>query len=274
MKNSIGISEKIAPFFSVITVSYNAENSIANTIRSTLNQTFSDFEIVVKDGKSSDSTIKQMQEDQRIRLYVEKDSGIYDAMNAAINYASGKYFIFMNCGDQFASNDVLEMVYKRLISQKDPAIFYGDYRIGSLIKIQTAEINDFYLYRTPLCHQSMFINRELFLRYGLFNCNYKILADFEFTLHCWREKVPFIHDSIFVCEYLGDGVSESEKGVILKEKERRKILNQYYTPTQCRKFDIILIMSMRKFRIWLMSGNAPEWLMKLYQGVVNWINKH
>ena len=98
------------PFFSVIVVSLNAGSLIGNTISSVLSQTCNDYEIIVKDGVSTDDTLKHVPSNARIKVYSEPDKSLYDAMNQAITYSSGRYLIFMNCGDTFASRKVLEEV--------------------------------------------------------------------------------------------------------------------------------------------------------------------
>ena len=101
------------PYFSVIIVSFNASNTIEKTIQSVLAQSFTDYEIVVKDAVSTDDTLRYIPQNDKIAVYSEKDGGIYDGMNTAIKYAKGKYLIFLNCGDCFADNEVLQKVYEK-----------------------------------------------------------------------------------------------------------------------------------------------------------------
>ena len=102
--------------FSIITVCYNAQEVIGNTIKSTLNQSFHDFEYVIVDGDSQDNTFPSIQKivsayvQRNIKIVSEPDKGIYDAMNKATRMASGTYCLFMNAGDTFHSDDVLEKV--------------------------------------------------------------------------------------------------------------------------------------------------------------------
>ena len=83
------------PFFSIIVVSFNAGQTISNTINSILSQTFHDYEIVVKDGLSKDDTLKCIPKSEKIRVYSQDDCGIYDAMNQAIDLSTGKYVCFL-----------------------------------------------------------------------------------------------------------------------------------------------------------------------------------
>ena len=95
------------PKLSVIVPVYNTEKYLRECIDSILAQTFTDFEIVVKDGGSKDGSIEGMRRDERICLYTEPDKSIYDAMNQAVAHARGEFILFMNCGDLFYKEDVL-----------------------------------------------------------------------------------------------------------------------------------------------------------------------
>ena len=99
--------EEHTPVFSVVVVSLNAEKLIRSTLDSVLSQTFEDYEVIVKDGLSTDGTVNQIPSDDRIRVFVQKDTGIYDAMNQATSFTRGKYVLYLNCGDVFASSNVI-----------------------------------------------------------------------------------------------------------------------------------------------------------------------
>jgi glycosyltransferase involved in cell wall biosynthesis len=263
-----------SPYFSIIVVSFNAENLIEKTIESIINQTFHDYEIIIKDGCSKDNTIYNVPKNARIVLYSESDNGIYDAMNYAIIRSKGKYILFLNCGDYFNNCNVLFDVYNATKNYNGDEIVYGDYKSEDCICKQATNISDFYLYRTPLCHQTMFITRKLFSCIGLYDCSLKILADYDHTIHCWKEGITFYHINVIVCNYLGGGVSESIKGTKIKEIERNKLIKKYYNKSQRFKYDFILVMSLRKFRIWLFSGHCPQPVKNIYRKLVNYINEH
>ena len=84
------------PFFTVITASYNPGDALLTTVRAVLEQSFLDYEMIIKDGGSSDSSLEGLPSDGRIRTVCEPDTGIYDAMNRATELARGKYIVFMN----------------------------------------------------------------------------------------------------------------------------------------------------------------------------------
>ena len=257
--------------FSIITVCYNAEKIIRDTVQSALNQSCTDYEIIVKDGISKDNTLQMIPKSEKVRIVSKKDNGIYDAMNQAIEVATGDYLIFMNCGDAFANIDVLQYVKEKL-EHNSIDILYGNYIVDSVLRCQPEKLNGFYLYRTPLCHQSMIVRKQLFEEVGMYDCKYRILADYDFTLKSWKMGRKFLHLELPVCTYLGGGVSESAEGIEIKEKERKEILKKNYSLGERIKYNLILVCSLRKLRIWLMSGNAPEWFEKMYRRMANKMN--
>ena len=101
--------------FSIITVCLNPGEKLGITLESVLGQTCEDAEIIVKDGCSRDGSVEKWQREHggdpgadRVRIFVEKDSGIYDAMNQAAAHAQGEFLLFLNCGDAFPDEGVLE----------------------------------------------------------------------------------------------------------------------------------------------------------------------
>ena len=105
------------PFFSIIVVTYNAGPRLAMTVNSILAQSCGSFEILVKDGGSSDGSLQQCPEDARIRIFAGKDRGIYDAMNFAVRRAEGEFVYFLNTGDLLADAAVLEKVRREILRQ-------------------------------------------------------------------------------------------------------------------------------------------------------------
>lgn len=94
--------------FTIVVVCYNAGEKLKETVTSILDQSMTDYEVVIKDGMSTDGSIEALETlvtergaRERVKIIREKDQGIYDAMNAAIRHASGEYYLFLNCGDLF-----------------------------------------------------------------------------------------------------------------------------------------------------------------------------
>ena len=105
--------------FSIITASYNPGEKIIQTMRSIQDQTFGDYEVIIKDGGSKDGSLEEMMkvpqikaavEGGKIRIHVQEDKNVYDGMNQALPLCKGDYLLFLNCGDLFHDTQVLEHV--------------------------------------------------------------------------------------------------------------------------------------------------------------------
>lgn len=262
------------PFFSIIVVSYNAAALIKDTVESVLKQTFDDYEIVIKDACSTDDTIAQIPQSDKIRLFQSKDSGIYDGMNMAVGEAKGRFLHFLNCGDRFASDDVLEKVAAFIRSSAiSGGIVYGDCFYGNIYRKQPSRITPFFLYRTPMCHQSMFFSRIVFDELGMYDLSFRIAADYDCTIKAFKNHISFFYLNIPVCRYLGGGVSESAKGIQIKTREYQRIYNAYYSDWERFKYEILVTLSLRRLRYWVLSSKSPKFLREMYLKAVNRVNK-
>src|SRR5438105_363017 len=112
---------------SIITVAFNAQNTIERCITSVLRQNFKNVQYILIDGKSTDNTlqiINKYRENIDI-LISEPDNGVYDAMNKGITLATGDIIGTINADDFFADDDVLYNIEK-VFSEQDTGILYGD----------------------------------------------------------------------------------------------------------------------------------------------------
>jgi len=266
----------MTPFFTIIVVSLNAETTIGKTIQSILTQTFGNYEIVVKDGNSRDSTVSQVPPSDKIRIHQSGDSGIYDAMNQAIQLSTGQYLCFLNCGDVFASNDVLQKVFDGITKQLlicHPIVAYSDYRRNGIVFRSPRKMSDFYLYRTPLNHQTMFVAKEIFAKHGMFTTTLAILADHELTMRLYKAKVHFLYVDVVSCDYLGGGMSELQTNYAKLRRESAQIRGRYFSRVQLVVYGLVILLSAQKVREWIISDSSPKLLRVAYRGVVNIINR-
>jgi glycosyltransferase involved in cell wall biosynthesis len=171
-----------APFFSIISAVYNAEGVVESTAASLRNQTFREFEWIVVDGGSSDGTldvIRPFLVDGRDTVISEPDRGVYDAMNKGLRQAKGKVVQFLNAGDRFASEDVLEEVAAEFGDDVDA--LYGDTVLelanGLTVFKPALNLETCRYRRIPFSHQSLFTRRELHLLHP-FDLTYTIAADY------------------------------------------------------------------------------------------------
>ena len=153
--------------FSIITVCLNAGKDLQETVGSVLSQTETDYELLIKDGGSTDGSLEELPEDWHIRLVSGKDTSIYDAMNQAVKLAQGEYFLFLNCGDLLTDNRVLEKV-RDCISREKADIVYGEQylRKQKCVVPSPTRLTDFICYRNIPCHQVCFYHRKLFEKRG------------------------------------------------------------------------------------------------------------
>lgn len=257
------------PFFSVIVVSLNAGSLIGSTVKSALSQTCVDYEIIVKDGKSTDDTLKYVPEDSRIKVFSEPDKSLYDAMNQAISYSSGRYLIFMNCGDTFASDTVLEDV-RKAVKDGDYGMIYGDYKRDGIIKKQPLTLTRFNMYRTILCHQSVFFNGRILRDKKKYDTRYKILADYDLEQDMAKTS-SYIHVDTVVCDFLGGGISETKEGLKQKNKDRKDIIAAHYSVPRRMGYFVLWHLTFPLLRRKL-SESKNEKIRKGYQSLVNRVN--
>lgn len=257
------------PFFSIIVVSLNAGKLIDLTISSALSQTCKDYEIIVKDGVSTDDTLKHVPSNDHIKVYSEPDKSLYDAMNQAITYSSGRYLIFMNCGDAFSSPKVLEEV-KNAVKDNNYGMIYGDYTNNGVVRKQPEQLTRFNMYRTILCHQSVFFSGETLRNEKKYDIKYKILADYDLEQDMAKTSNS-IHVDTVICNYLGGGLSETKEGLKQKYKDRRDIIASHYSAFERFRYCVLWKMTLPTLRRKL-SESKNEKVRKKYQSLVNRIN--
>ncbi|MCM1491101.1 MAG: glycosyltransferase [Muribaculum sp.] len=217
------------PLISIITITYNAAETIPLTMMSVAEQSFCDFEHLVIDGASTDDTIlvgRQMCTPM-LRIISEPDNGLYDAMNKGLRMARGKYVLFLNSGDRFHSRDTLQL-YADAISAKKPDIVYGDTdivdpsgkRIGprhlSAPGMLTVES---FSRGMLICHQAFMVRRAIAPRY---DTDYKFSADYDWTIRCIKASRPGnrVNLRTITIDYLADGLTDHNKRASLIERFR------------------------------------------------------
>ena len=200
--------------YSIITVNFNNKEGLRQTIESVIHQTFHDFEFIVIDGGSTDGSVDVLKEyDAHINYWVsEPDGGIYQGMNKGIKKATGEYLNFMNSGDCFYNEDVLQRVFNKhltcdIIVGKD--YHYNPQTQQGFRTILPPRISILTFYIQTLPHQSSFFKRELF-----FNTRYdeslKIVADIKFYIQkiCVEDcSIELIEE--IICKREPDGISKS-----------------------------------------------------------------
>jgi len=263
--------------FSVITVSLNAGDKLIQTVENVLAQKDADLEIVIKDGLSSDGSLGPVRElnDRRIRIFEQKDTGIYDGMNQGILHAEGDFYIFMNCGDSFYDDEVLKRFEKAASqhieakgapTEQKPLIIYGS-RYSSLnesIEYISPKITPLVCFRNIPCHQAICYSRECFAK-RLYRPEFRVRADYEhFLWSVLKNGTETVYVEEPVCRYEGGGYSESPKAVKRSAAEHKEITHMYLTKWQlfyCRLYMIVTLQPLRA----ALSGGP---LSGVYNGLV------
>ena len=223
------------PLISIITVCYNASDTIERTIRSIDEQTFDDYEHVIVDGASSDDTLTKVQAhaNSRREVYSDRDEGLYDAMNKGISYSSGRYLIFLNAGDKFHSRDSLAIIADAINSNDTPGIVYGQTvlvdndgnYIGPRHLTAPDELNlASFAEGMVVCHQAFVALRRIA---GFYNRKYRYSADYEWCIRCLQHsrKNVGLTDTVLI-DYLSEGLTTRHRRASLWERFR--IMSFYY----------------------------------------------
>nr|WP_308624399.1 glycosyltransferase family 2 protein [uncultured Eisenbergiella sp.] len=239
--------------FSIITVCYNAEKFISETIKSLTKQSFKDYEYIIKDGGSTDKTLEYayaLTGDMKNAYIVsEKDKGIYDAMNIAVGMAKGEYIYFLNAGDYFIDNFVLEKTAAFIESHDDDVVYgnaamfgQGNYSIKKYGRICSKKL--YFLSGDCICHQAMFAKWDLF-RKKQFNLNYKVCADKEWQLFFLSQGRSFESMNFEIAVVLTDGFSKEH--IKDFENETYECLDIY-----CKRYKWVyglILLLKRKYKV-------------------------
>lgn len=233
---------------SIITINRNNAHGLEKTMRSVLTQTFQQFEYIVVDGASTDSSveiIKRLEQEYKgssitVKWLSEPDKGIYNAMNKGIRMASGEYLEFLNSGDLLASDSVVEYMLSALSKTEDTDIIYGnmikvsDIDNISHLKIKRSQVDSCgatsnitlkMFYRGCLNHSPAYIKRSLFDEYGMYDESLKICSDWKFYMQSivlGNAKVRYVDLDVTIFDM--NGISETRKDIL--EAERAELLRQ------------------------------------------------
>lgn len=173
---------------SIITVCYNSQATIENTIRSVVSQTHSDIEYIIVDGKSSDNTLEIVSkyQDKIAKVISETDQGIYDAMNKGIKAATGDIIGILNSDDYYVDSDVVSCIVKAF-DEKSPDMVFAD--LAFVAGSNQDKILRYYSAKgfTPQKlkngimppHPTLYVKKEVYQKYGNYRLDFKIAADYE-----------------------------------------------------------------------------------------------
>jgi glycosyltransferase involved in cell wall biosynthesis len=182
---------------SVITVVYNSQATLEDTILSVADQTHENKEHIVIDGGSTDGTYEQILKNRhRLSKFIsEKDRGIYDAMNKGLNLARGDVIGFLNSDDIYADSGILaEVVYRMKCNGLDSVfgdlVYVDQYDTNRVVRYYSSK--DFSLKQISIgympAHPTIFFHKRVYEKFGFFKTDYKIAGDFEFIARVFRNE--------------------------------------------------------------------------------------
>ena len=224
----------LTPTFSVITVCYNAEATIEDTIQSVISQTYHHVEYIIIDGASKDHTMDIVNRYRdRIAIVVsEPDKGIYDAMNKGISLATGDYLCFLNAGDSFHEDDTLQLAAHSIREALLPDVIYGETALvdheGHFLRMRRLSAPDTLTWKSfrmgmLVCHQAFFAKRELAEPYDL---RYHFSADFDWCIKVMKKSKLLHNTHLTLIDYLSEGLTtRNHKASLL---ERFRIMTCHY----------------------------------------------
>lgn len=222
------------PLFSIITVTYNAAETLPATMKSVVEQSCTDYEHIIVDGASKDNTvdIAKAMATPRMKMISEPDKGIYDAMNKGIGMTKGKYLIFLNAGDSFHSATTLENIAEAIKSNDYPGIVYGQTQI---VDSERQRIADRHLTAPEVltygsfsdgmvvCHQAFIALKRIA---PLYNLKFRFSADYDWCIQCLQHSRKNVYVPDVIIDYLNEGVTTANHRASLIE--RFKIMSYYY----------------------------------------------
>lgn len=211
---------------SIIIPSFNSEKTIEKCIKSILNQTYQNTEIIIIDGCSTDQTLNIIKKYKKINIISEPDKGVYDAFNKGIKISTGQWLYFMGSDDFLFDKDVLKNIFKN----KN----YSSYKliIGKIIydnsRVNKSYYNWTLFFRNSVHHQACFYKKTLFKNF-LYDLNFKVCADYELNLVSYLKNYKTLKIDAIISDVYTGGISGDVK--LVNYIELLKILkkhNKYY----------------------------------------------
>ncbi len=257
------------PLVSVITVCYNSEKTIKDTLESVLSQNYRRIEYILIDGKSNDETIsiiksyenKFIEKEIIYKWISEHDNGIYDAMNKGILMATGDIIGIINSDDWYESEAVSKIVAKM---EKRIDIYYGNLKIYENEELKYIQIPDEGLEKLKkgmiIPHPTVFVRKEVYKKIGLFSTEYKIVSDWDFLLRAYLFGFEFLRIDENIANFRLGGESYvfsnkyiNEKNQVRKNNFLGNRLDFYYILDRLKIFFLpekyIMSFSIFKYKI-------------------------
>ena len=239
--------------FTIVTITYNADNVLGKTVDSVFSQTYPHVEHVIIDGASTDDTLQVAQDymqrsyaasnGHEIRIVSEPDNGLYDAMNKGLRQVSGDYVLFLNAGDFFPDSEVLSNIARNVglegvSREKLPVVLYGNTDIvdndGRFLRHRRLQPPANLSWRSfrhgmLVCHQAFYARLDI-AKTVPYDCRYRFSADVEWCIRIMKEAeirhLPLLNLHLVVANYTEEGQSTIHHRESLNE--RYQIMCHHY----------------------------------------------
>lgn len=207
--------------FSIVTPSYRNSDWLKLCIASVADQCVP-VEHIVQDAGSDDGTLDWLTTDQRVRAFVEKDAGMYDAVNRGLQRAQGEILAYLNCDEQYLPG-ALETVRDFFSANPDMDVVFGDFVVvdscGEYLfhrKVQVPLKHHLWVSHLPAFSCGMFFRRKLIHEHGiLFNSNFRIVGDGDWVLRLLQRQTRMAvlrtFTSVFTLHGANLGVGENAR---------------------------------------------------------------
>jgi glycosyltransferase involved in cell wall biosynthesis len=211
---------------SIITVTYNSEKTIRDTLESISNQTYKNIEHIIIDGKSNDRTLNIINNyNHNVIVISEPDKGIYDAMNKGIKIATGEVIGILNSDDLYFDNNIISKIAYIFESDNEIDILYGNLLyvkkndISKIVRkwISCSYYKNYFENGNVPPHPTLFLRKKVYNKNGLFNLKFNLAADYEFMLRIFKNhsfKSKYLNE-FFVKMRLGGATNKSIKNIYL-----------------------------------------------------------
>jgi glycosyltransferase involved in cell wall biosynthesis len=226
LSDSHNLSARDTPLISIILVCLNSAKSIELTLQSIINLDYPNIELIVVDGESEDGTIDILKkyESHISCLLIEKDKGLYDAMNKGILLAKGD-FLYFTGSDDIILNSWLNLKGKLL---SDNTIYYGNVYLPVSNRIYDGRFSFFKLLTKNISHQAIFYPQSVFRKYK-FSDKYLLVADFHLNLLINSDRnFKFKYINLLIAVYSEKGASTGKPDIDFLN-EHREIIKENYS---------------------------------------------
>ncbi len=233
------------PKISIITVCYNSEKTLQETIDSVITQSYNNIEYIIVDGASTDKTKQIIEENKaKINIFIsEPDKGIYDAMNKGIKIASGDIIGILNSDDIFYDNKVIENVITCFINNNIDAVYgnivyFKKNNYNQIVRYwKTKKMSKYYFENGNIPpHPSLFVKKIIYNEIGVYQAQFKTAADYEFMLRVFKihQYKPYFLNQTLVKMRMGGTSTKNLKNIIIGNKEIYKAwkMNKLKVPSQ------------------------------------------